>query len=181
MPKHLISLLLVCHAQFIIGCFGGPDQGQSTADPACQYDSKGNGEASPGYPFDIAKFGSDVQPVLATNCGNQGCHGAPSGNASFTVWGTAKRGDCDFVKGFNSFVGKVDLTTPANSAVLTAVSGGLAGHPFTFPAASPDLAKLQDFTSSAATTFASGSGGGGVVAPPGPSPFDFKVFQSTVE
>ena len=183
MLKHLIWLLFVCNAQFMIGCFGspGPSTGQPTIDPACQYNSKGNGEASPGYPFDVAKFETDIQPVLAKSCGSQGCHAAPTGNSNFIVWSAAKRGDCEFVKGFNSFVGKVDLATPANSAALTAVNGGLAGHPFKLDATSPDLAKLQSFVSSAATTFASGSGGGGVVPPPGPSPFDFKVFQATIE
>jgi hypothetical protein len=181
MLKHLISLLLACNATFIVGCFGSPDKDQPSTDPACQYNSKGNGEASPGYPFDIAKFESDVQPVLAANCASQGCHAAPTGNSGFTVWATAKKGSCEFVKGFNSVVGKIDLTTPANSAIISAVNGGLAGHPFKFDAASADLGKLQSFVSTAATTFASGSGGGGVVAPPGPSPFDFKVFQSTVE
>src|ERR1041385_911820 len=181
MQKHLISLLLVCNAQFILGCFGSSDKSQPNTDPACQYNSQGKGEASPGYPFDVAKFDSDVQPILAKSCGSQGCHGAPAGNSGFIVWMAAKRGDCDFVKGFNSFVGKVDLTTPANSAILAAANGGLAGHPFKFDAASPDLAKLQSFISTASTTFAAGSGGGGVVAPPGPSPFDFKVFQQTIE
>lgn len=180
MQKHLIPLLLVCNAQFIIGC-SGSNQGLPSSDPACQYNSKGTGEASPGYPFDIAKYASDVQPVLAANCSAQGCHAAPSGNGGFVVWASAKQGDCDFVKGFNSFVGQVDLTTAANSAIVTAATGALAGHPFKFDAASPDLAKLQTFISTAATAFASGSGGGGVVAPPGPSPFDFNVFQSTIE
>jgi hypothetical protein len=184
MLKHSIPLLLACNAPFLIGCFGSPKQSDGQpppTDPACQYNSKGNGEASPGYPFDIAKFESDVQPVLAKSCGAQGCHGAPTGNSGFIVWSAAKRGDCEFVKGFNSFVGKVDLTTATNSAVLTAVNGGLPAHPFKFDATSPDLAKLQSFVSTAATTFASGSGGGGVVAGPGPSPFDYKVFQSTIE
>jgi len=177
MPKRLFSLLVACNAPFIIGCFGSPDSAPPNTDPACQLDSKN--EKSPGYPYDVGKFGTDVQPVLAKNCGAQGCHGAPTGNSGFIVWPNAKPGDCEFGKGFNSLVAKVDLTTPANSQVIVAVTGGIAGHPFTYQSTAPELATLQGFITTAAANFT--NDGGGVTAPPGPSPFNATTYQTTIQ
>jgi hypothetical protein len=180
MPKRLFSLLVACNAPFIIGCFGSPDKptpGVGSSDPACQLDSKN--EKSPGYPYDVAKFTSDVLPVVAKSCGAVGCHAAPAGNGGFIVWADAKAGDCNFAKTFNNVTTKLDLTTPVNSPLITAVTGGVAGHPFTFPANDPGLTTLQGFVSAAATQFA--ADGGGVTAPAGPSPFNATVYQSTIQ
>jgi hypothetical protein len=179
MPKRLVSLLVACNASFIFGCFGSPDKpGTGTnTDPACQLDSKN--EKSPGYPFDVAKFGTDVMPVVAKSCGGAGCHAAPTGNGGFIVWADAKPGDCNFGKTFNNVVAKFDLTTPANSPLITAVTGGVAGHPFTFPPTDPGLATLQSFVSTAAAAFA--ADGGGVTAPAGPSPFNATTYQTTIQ
>jgi hypothetical protein len=178
MPGRRIWLLVACNAPFITGCFGSDTKPDKNTDPACQLDSKS--EQTPGYPFDVAKFGSDVMPVLATSCGTANCHAPPTGNGGLIVWANAKPGDCDFAKSFNSAVKLVNLTTPNNSGLVLAVSGGVAGHPLTLDPAKPELATLKTFVSNAATTFAAG-GGGGVVAPPGPSPFNAQVFQSTIQ
>jgi hypothetical protein len=178
MLQHRSVLLIACGAAFVVGCFGAPTNNDDPgADPACQLDSKS--EKSPGYPFDVAKFGTDVMPVLARSCGTGGCHGAPTGNSGFTVWANAKVGDCDFGKTFNSVVSKVDLTTPSNSRLIAAVSGGSAVHPFRFPPNAPELAKLQGFVTTAADAFA--ADGGGVTAPPGPSPFNATVFATSIQ
>lgn len=155
------------------GC--GPSQ-QAPTDPACQLDSKS--EQTPGYPFDVETFGTDVLPALKS-CGAGGCHGAPTGNGGLTLWADAAPGDCDFGKTFNSVVGKIDLTTPANSRLVAAVSGGSATHPFKFPDDAAELAKLRKFIETAAAKYA--ADGGGVTPPPGPSPYDFKIYQAQIQ
>lgn len=159
------------------GCASNSPSNPPSTDPACQLDTKG--EKSPGYPFDVGKFTTGVLPIVSTTCGSAGCHAAPSGNAGFTVWASAAAGSCEFNKTFNNTVRQLDLTTPANSPLLAAVSGGVPGHPFTFPAGAPQLATLQDFVQSASQTFAAG-GGTGVTPPPGPSPFNYATFKSTI-
>lgn len=158
-------------------CAGEMSNTDSTTDPSCQLDSKD--EKTPGYPFDVDAFTRDVLPIVTSSCAAGGCHGAPTGNASFTVWASAQPGTCDFGKTFNNVVHQVDLTTPSNSRLIAAVSGGIAGHPFTFPADAQQLATLRSFAESAARTYA--NGGGGVTPPPGPSPFDYRVFQSAIQ
>lgn len=171
------SLLASFVALVAAGCTGDPPSSQPPTDPACQLDTKG--EKTPGYPFDVARFTTDVLPIVSTSCSAAGCHGAPAGNAEFTVWASAPAGSCEFGKTFNNTVRQIDLTTPSNSRLLAAVSGGVAGHPFTFPADAPQLATLRGFAESASQVFAAG-GGGGVTPPPGPSPFNYRTFQSTI-
>src|SRR5437899_198959 len=144
MPKRLYWLFVACNAPFIVGCFGSGDKPDSpTADPACQLDAKG--EKTPGYPYDVKKFGDDVMPVLSKSCGANGCHGAPQGSGGFIVWKDAKPGDCEFGKSFNSFAKQVDLNTPANSTLLAAVTGGDALHPVKLTANQPEFTTLQTF------------------------------------
>jgi hypothetical protein len=177
MTNHLRSLL-VSSAICAVGCFGevSSDDPGATA-PECQLDSKS--EKQPGYPYDVDKFATEVMPVIAKSCGTSGCHAAPTGNAGFTVWAAAKPGDCDFGKTFNSVVAKVDLTTPSNSRFIAVISGGSTTHPFTFQPSSDELATLRSFVETAAARFA--ADGGGETPPPGPSPFDYNVYQSTIQ
>jgi hypothetical protein len=98
----------------------------------------------------------------------------------FTVWANAKQGECNFGKSFNSFAKQVDLTTPTNSALIAAVTGGDAAHPKKYDPNASELTTLQGFITAAAAQFKA-DGGGTVVAPPGASPFDFKVYQSTIQ
>ncbi|HEX8113884.1 MAG TPA: hypothetical protein VF516_39400, partial [Kofleriaceae bacterium] len=160
------------------GCTGDPPAATSTStDPECQLDTKG--EKTPGYPFDVDKFTSDVLPIVSTSCSAGGCHAPPTGNAGFTVWASAPAGSCEFGKTFNNVVRQLDLTTPGNSRLLAAVSGSTPGHPFVFPAGAPQLAALSGFAQSASQVLVTG-GGGGVTPPPGPSPFDYATFKSTI-
>jgi len=178
MIKSPRSLVVVAWpALFALGCFKSPPSPDPNTDAACQLDSKS--EQTPGYPFDVASFGDQVLPVLSQSCGSGGCHGAPTGNGGLTVWGTAKPGDCDFGKTFNFVVAKVDLATPVNSRLTAAVSGGSASHPFTFPAAAPQLATLRKFVDTAAAKYK--TDGGGQTPPPGPSPYDYKVFAAQIQ
>ncbi|HEY5950225.1 MAG TPA: hypothetical protein VIV40_32240 [Kofleriaceae bacterium] len=178
MTDQLRPLLVVWTALIAAGCNGdiGSDDPGATA-PECQLDSKS--EKSPGYPFDVDKFGTEVMPVISKSCATAGCHAAPTGNAGFTVWAAAKPGDCDFAKTFNSVVAKVDLATPSNSRFIAVISGGSTTHPFTFQPTAPELATLRGFVETAAATYA--ADGGGSTPPPGPSPFDYKVYQSTIQ
>lgn len=178
MPNRLIWLFVAYTAPFITGCSGSSDEQDPAANPECQLDSKS--EKSPGYPYDVAKFGSDVMPLLAKSCGTLGCHGAPQGNSGFIVWATAKPGDCDFGKTFNSTVAKVDLTTPSNSRLTAVLTGGSATHPLRYPENAPELVTLQTFIQTAATVLAT-DGGTGVTPPPGPSPFNATVFTDTIQ
>ncbi len=164
-------------ALFALGCLGSPPAPDPLGDPACQLDSKS--EQSPGYPFDVESFGNEVLPVVAQSCGAGGCHGAPTGNGGLTIWAAAKPGDCVFGKTFNQVVAKVDLATPANSRLTAAVSGGSSTHPFKFPDAAPGLEALRRFVDTAAARYA--ADGGGVSPPPGPSPYDYKVFQAQIQ
>lgn len=173
----LILLFVVTQATVTLGCFGSSSSVDPLGDPACQLDSKN--EQTPGYPFNVEKFGAEVMPILAASCGTSGCHAAPTGQGSFTVWAAAKPGDCDFAKTFNSVVGKSDLTTASNSRLLAAISGGSATHPFTFPAAAPQLATLTGYVEAAAMQYA--ADGGGVTPPPGPSPYNAATFDSTIQ
>jgi hypothetical protein len=168
-------VVFVSPALFALGCFGG-ESNDATA-PECQLDTKN--EKTPGYPFDVEVFGKDVMPVVAQKCGTAGCHANPAGNGGLIVWAAAKPGDCDFGKTFNSVVSKIDLTTPVNSRILASVTGGSPTHPFTFQATAPELTILKGFVDTAAKRFT--DDGGGTTAPPGPSPYDFKVYQSTIQ
>lgn len=170
------SLPLVVIAWLAFGCATSAPSDPST-NPECQLDSKS--EQSPGYPFDVEMFSTQVLPVLAKNCGTSGCHANPTGNGGFTVWAAAAPGDCDFGKTFNNVVSKIDLTTPSNSRLIAAVSGGSASHPFTFQAAAPELGMLKSYVDSAAKRYA--DDGGGVTPPPGASPYDYAVYQSTIQ
>jgi hypothetical protein len=171
------SWLAPCVALLAAGCTGDPPSSPPPTDPACQLDTQG--EKTPGYPFDVGRFTTGVLPIVSTSCSAGGCHAPPAGNAGFTVWASAPAGSCEFGKTFNNTIRQLDLTTPSNSRLLSAVTGGVPGHPFAFPAGAPQLATLQDFVQSAAQTFAAG-GGGGVTPPPGPSPFNYTTFPSTI-
>ena len=72
----------------------------------------------------------------------------------------------------------VDLTTPANSRLLAAVSGGSPTHPFKFPDGAPGLAALTGYVEAAATLYA--ADGGGVTPPPGPSPYNAATFDTQI-
>ena len=146
-------------------------------DPECQLDTEG--EKEPGFPYDVNTFTTAVMPIISGSCALAGCHGSPTGQGDFTVWKDARPGDCDFGKTFNQVVRKIDLTTPANSRIVAAVSGGSATHPFSFAADAGQLTALRAFVDAAGERYA--REGGGVTPPPGPSPFDYDVYQTQIQ
>jgi hypothetical protein len=151
---------------------------KDAADDECQLATQQ--ESSPGYPYDLKLFEASVLPVMKASCGAAGCHAAPAGQSGFTVWATAEPGSCDYAKTFNSLAGFVDLAQPRNSAVYSAISGGLAAHPVTFAAGDEPHDAILAYVEDASKRFIEG-GGGGVTPPPGASPFDYAVFQSTIQ
>jgi hypothetical protein len=176
----LLLLFALGSVQQSLGCAASPPGGPSTPviDPKCQLNSKN--EKAPGYPFDIAKFKSDVIPVLVTGCGAQGCHGSPNGSGGYVVWADAATNDCNQAQTFNAAIGKIDLATPENSQLTAAVDGGLPGHTGgTLQATDAKLITLKSFITTAAALYA--ADGGGVAPPPTNSVFDFAVFQSTIQ
>ena len=140
-----LALIVVVAGSLAPACYGAPPDGgggDPLTDPECQLDTEG--EKEPGFPYDVARFTNEVMPIVTGSCALAGCHGAPTGQGDFTVWKDAQPGDCDFGKTFNNVVRKVDLTTPANSRIVAAVSGGSATHPFSFAtdAASLDVVEV---------------------------------------
>jgi hypothetical protein len=98
----------------------------------------------------------------------------------FTLWATTTAGSCDAIKSFNSMTALIDTANPGNSQLIAAITGGDAAHPIKPAATDPTLVALQAFAADAAATAAAATGGG-TTADPGASPYDFAVFQSTVE
>src|SRR5262245_46763552 len=104
MTRRLLAIASFSAPLLLIGCFGSsPEAGDddTTQPDECQLDSKG--EASPGYPYDVAKFRSDVLPVLIQSCGSATCHAQSIGG--FQVWANAATDDCNFGKTFNQVAG----------------------------------------------------------------------------
>jgi hypothetical protein len=166
----------------LAGCVTGGtpnnDGPPNTNDPACQIGVEG--ERVPGYPYDLSAFANDVLPVLTTNCAAAGCHGAPAGAGGYTIWAEAAVGNCDYAKTFNTLARFIDLNNPGNSRVVVAINGGLATHPIKYDAGDARLGALTAYIADASATN-SGGGGGGVTPPPGASPFDYDVFQATIQ
>jgi hypothetical protein len=174
---------VACVSSFIamfvlVGCYQSPTLDDSANDTECQLVAAGASE--PGYPFNLAQFESDVLPMLKASCGAAGCHGAPVGTGNFTVWADAAPGNCNYAKSFNSLAAFVDLAKPTNSAVYVAISGALATHPVSFGAGQAPHDALLAYLEDASTTWIAG-GGGSVTPPPGASPFDYAVYQSTIQ
>ncbi|HTJ42572.1 MAG TPA: hypothetical protein VL463_10790 [Kofleriaceae bacterium] len=171
-PSLAIVAALGCAA-----CFGpSPTTGTDT-DPECQLHTPS--EKTPGYPYSIDKFDHDVLPLLLKSCASAGCHASPNGNGGFSVWADAAPGNCSYAKTFNSVIAKIDLATPANSQLLAAVGGGDTAHPMKLSAGSADLLAISGFIDDAAKTNA--GNGGGTTPPPGPSPFDYAVYQAQIQ
>lgn len=167
-------------SMWVAGCYADAPEGEDvpTEDPECQIQTEG--EKSPGYPFDLALYTDQVLPVLTANCAAAGCHAAPEGQGQFTVWAAAVQGNCEYAQTFNSLKKHIDLANPANSAVLVAINGSNPLHPLVYTADDPRLTALKTYADDASARFQSDGGGGGP-APPGASPFDYQVFQTTIQ
>jgi hypothetical protein len=176
---HLLSMIIVLPAW--TACVGTPPSTgdePNTGDPECQLDAEG--ERSPGYPYDLELFASEVLPAITGSCATAGCHAAPAGQGNFTLWATAAPGNCDYAKTFNSIANRVDLSKPQNSSLLASINGANAAHPLKYVAGDPVLDTLTAYVSDASQRYLS-DGGGGDTAPPGASPFDYAVFQNQIQ
>lgn len=172
-----------------------PPGGSSTStSAACQIDTS-NGHA-PGWPFDLPTFRTQILPFVSGTCAISGCHQAPMGQAGFNLWADAAPGNCDYAKTFNAIAGKVDLQNPPNSPIYVAISGGDPAHPIKLPAGDAHLTALLGFIRAAAATatapsIGAGAGAGGGTAgagggtsatpPPSANPFDFNVYQASIQ
>lgn len=165
----------------LLGCYGQPPSNADeteTPDAECQLQSKA--EKTPGYPFDLDRYQTEVLPALATTCATAGCHAAPAGQGGFTLWADAEPGECDYARTFNAVGDVVDLGQPGNSALLTAINGGNAAHPVSYEPGAEPLATLQTWVEDASARFLA-DGGSGTTPPPGASPFDYDVYQQTIQ
>jgi hypothetical protein len=146
-------------------------------DPACTIAA--DQQHSPGWPFSLDSFKSNVLPTLTQTCATAGCHAAPNGSAGYTAWADAAPGNCSYAKTFTAFIKKVDLTNPTNSAVYVAITGGDPSHPVKLDKADPKATAILSFIQAAAMT----SSGPVQTSPPPTSanPFDYTVFQSTIQ
>ncbi len=180
MTRSLPPILALC-LPLAIACYGEPPGGPGDDpldDPECQLDTEG--EKSPGYPFDVVKFETEVLPVVTGNCSAAGCHAAPDGQGGFNVWAAAAPGNCDYAKTFNAIARQTDLANPTNSAVYVAISGGNPAHPITYTADDAKLQAIASYVADASERYLE-DGGNGDPAPPGASPYDYAVFQSQIQ
>jgi hypothetical protein len=170
----LLSLCLTACSQ--IG--SAPPANQN--DLECQIQS--DAQHTPGYPYDLVVFRTQVLPMLNTSCATAGCHAAPAGQGNFTLWADAAPGNCSYAKTFNSFKKAVDLTTPENSKVYLNIVGDNPKHPLVLGKENPASKMLLAFIAEAARVqTGAGGGGGGNTPPPNASPFDYAVFQATIQ
>ncbi len=178
--RTLPTVLALC-LPLATACFGEPPGGggdDDLDDPECQLDTEG--EKTPGYPFDMVAYESEVLPVMTGNCSAAGCHGAPDGQGGFNVWAAAAPGNCDYAKTFNAIARQTDLANPTNSAVYVAISGGDPAHPIVYAEGDPKREAILQFVTDASQRFIA-DGGGGDPAPPGASPYDYAVFQADIQ
>jgi hypothetical protein len=162
------------------GTAASDDGGSGTSDPACQIAS--DQQHSPGWPFQLSSFKTKVLPTLVSTCAAGACHGTPPGSGGFVALADAAPGNCSYAKTFNAFVAKTDLANPANSAVYVAITGGDPLHPMVLAKTDPIPTAFLDVIKEAATQQSSGTGTGGGTPPPvAANPFDFTVFQQTIQ
>jgi len=144
-------------------------------DPACQIAS--DQQHSPGWPYDLEAFKANVLPTLTSTCAASGCHASPMGQAGFTVWADAAPGNCSYAKTFNAFVAKLDLSNPTNSAPYVAITGGDPMHPVKLDKIDPKAVAMLDFIQKAAANQSAPA----TQAPPSANPFDYTVFQNSIQ
>src|SRR4051812_32452122 len=77
----------------------------SNGDPTCTIAA--NGQQSPGYPYSLDDFKTNILPALVANCSASGCH-APPGNANFIVYPDAAFGNCNYAKSFTQLIKAAD-------------------------------------------------------------------------
>jgi|GEM_PF-6375622 len=175
------SLLVValCSASACTGVYGETDDAPppDTSDPECQLQSPA--ERSPGYPFDLQLYRQSVLPIVNGTCADGQCHGSDEGKKGLKLFANAEPGNCEYAKTFNALTERVDVVTPSNSTLLATLNGTNRAHPVQLLADDPALVTLTAFVDDAAARYAADGGGG--TAPPGASPFDFSVYEQTIQ
>jgi hypothetical protein len=163
----------------LIGCAGTEDPG--TTDPKCNINTPS--EKSPGYPYNLTRFKTEVVPILVATCTGSACHSQPTGQGSYTVWTDAATSACNLNQTFNSTIAKVDLLAVANSPLISVVSGGSNTHPRRLDSAAADKANLDKLTAfiTEAKTTKDADGGGQVPTNPDNSVFSYAVYQSQIQ
>jgi hypothetical protein len=176
-----MRLTIVALSLCAVGCYTTsnspptPPANGVTNDPSCQIAS--DQQHSPGWPYDLPTFKTNVLPTLTQTCAAAGCHAAPAGQAGFTAWADAAPGNCSYAKSFNALVQKLDLANPSNSAAYVAITGGDPAHPLKVGKNDPMAVNLLDFIVKAASQSASTN----TPPPVSANPFDYNVFQTAIQ
>jgi len=153
------------------------DDDPATA-PECQI--KADAEKGPGFPFDLAMYEAQIVPLVTAKCGSAGCHAGTTAapNATgFTVYADTVKGKCGYGQTFNSLSANINTTTPDQSPVVTALNGNDQAHPFKGAEAAAAAATLLDY----ATRAQANLGPPPPPPPTGSNPFDFAVYQTTIQ
>src|SRR5215212_9352979 len=84
-----MRLMTVAIVLSVAGCgnylpkTGPGTKGPGSDDPTCIIAA--NGQQSPGYPFSLEDYKTNILPTLVASCSGNGCH-APPGSAGFIVY-----------------------------------------------------------------------------------------------
>jgi hypothetical protein len=160
-----------------------PGGNQPTTPPGgdeCQI--KSDNEKGPGYPYDLAQYETVVAPLLVAQCGTAGCHAATSttpGNGGFSVYANTAKGQCGFAQTFNSLSLNINTSIPDQSQVITALNGNDPLHPLQGAAAASSVTTLLAYATAAQAALGGGNGNQNV--PPNSVPFDYAVYQNTIQ
>jgi hypothetical protein len=149
-----------------------PDAGGGDGGP-CQI--KSAVEGTPGSPFNVNDFKTNIWPDLVATCGLSGCHKAgAAGATTFNIW-SPDDAECPDVQSFNAFYDRVDFrTNVANSLLLKNMDGSDAHVP---PYAdSPLLPKFRAFVQAGFDAFNGGGPGGDLTGY-----FDEDVFATQIQ
>jgi hypothetical protein len=169
--KHLLRLSVIPLASLVaIGCGGGDDgddgNNPDAAPPAPACSIQSENEATPGSPYNLNTFETQVMPDLTANCAS--CHTGDNFLGGFQFF-VGERPDCNFINTFNTLINYIDLVNPANSRLVVAKQ--LPGHP------DYDEQIYLNYITEAANN----GGGGGITPPPVASPADFTVFTNAIQ
>lgn len=142
----------------IAGC-GPADDGGSGVDAGvsalCQI--QGASEPFPGYPFEYQTFKDTIYPALVSDCGSSGCHGAPTGQGGYNVFGDGDT--CPDAQSFNAFKAYSDYASASaasGSRMVAAVDGTLPAH----VAKDALIPTFTDFVEKGIARYQEDSGGG---------------------
>lgn len=132
-------------------------------------------EATPGFPFNVNEFKTDIWPDLVETCGIGGCHKAgQAGATTYYVW-SPDEAQCPDVQSFNAFYERVDFQVQVSNSLLLKNMDGSDAH---FPpfADSPLLAEFRAFVQKGFDEFNAGGPGGDLAGY-----FDANIFATQIQ